>query len=196
MAGAANIQERAGLYRQTGFTAYDPNAPVYTPEQVIAERQRFGIVAPAVPAATETVVTTDPAVPGEAVVSTSTTAIPTTATATSVTPPPVVGAPGRTVVDETYVVPDTFDTDFRRHFDTSFANTGATYEIYRPAYRFGSEIANRPEFRTLSWEAAEPQARTIWEQSNPGSWDRFRTAVQYGWNQAGVRTGNSGATLI
>lgn len=192
MSGAVNIQERAGLYRQTGFTAYDPNAPVYTHDQVIAERQRFGIP---IPATSETIVTTDPAVPGEAYVSTTNSPEPPfTSTVVGAVPP--VATPGSTVVEETYLVPDSIEPSFRKHFDSTFASTGATYETYRPAYRFGIELAHRAEFRNLSWDAARAQARSLWEQTNPGTWDRYSEAVRYGWDNSGVGSTSSGASLI
>ncbi|AIE84110.1 hypothetical protein [Fimbriimonas ginsengisoli] len=176
MAGAVNVQERAALYRQNGFTAYDPNLPVYTPEEVAAERARLGIV----PAAVPTTVVTDPGVPGSAVVSTSTV-------------PPAGGA---TVVEETYVVPDSIEPEFRAHFDRTYAASGSSYDAFRPAYRFGNEMAHRAEFRGLTWETAEPQARALWERSNPGTWDRYRDAIQTGWSLGGTRVSNTGASLI
>jgi hypothetical protein len=50
--GAVNITERAALYRSSGFTTYDPNAPVYGTDEIVAERARLGIVPAAVPGTT------------------------------------------------------------------------------------------------------------------------------------------------
>jgi hypothetical protein len=33
--------ERSAAYRQSGWTTFDENAPVYTPEQIAAERARY-----------------------------------------------------------------------------------------------------------------------------------------------------------
>ncbi|MGV3617643.1 MAG: DUF2382 domain-containing protein [Fimbriimonas sp.] len=55
--GAVDIEERAAAYRAQGFTAFDPNAPVYQEEETIQERQRYQ--APVV----NTAVSTSPATP-------------------------------------------------------------------------------------------------------------------------------------
>lgn len=46
--GAVNVTERAALYRSHGFTTYDPKASVLTPDEIIAERARLGIVPTAI----------------------------------------------------------------------------------------------------------------------------------------------------
>jgi hypothetical protein len=38
---AVNMVEREAAYRKTGWTTFDPDAPVYTPEQVRAERDLY-----------------------------------------------------------------------------------------------------------------------------------------------------------
>lgn len=170
MSGAANIQDRAALYRESGFTAYDPKAPVYTADEVIAERNRFGIAPAAIP--TESAyVSTDPDFPASSTVVT-----------TSV--PPVATAMPGTVVEETAVVtPDEADAFFRNDYQSRFATVG-TYETFQPAYRFGGDLVARPEFRDLEWSSAEAQARQLWEGANPGTWDRYSGAVRTGWDRA------------
>jgi hypothetical protein len=37
-----DVRERATMYRGEGWTSYDPDAPVYTPEEREAERRRYG----------------------------------------------------------------------------------------------------------------------------------------------------------
>jgi hypothetical protein len=39
---AVNIRERANLYQQGGWSRFDPNAPVYTEEQIRRERELYG----------------------------------------------------------------------------------------------------------------------------------------------------------
>lgn len=38
---AVNIRQRATLYQQSGWTRFDPNAPVYTEEQIRRERELY-----------------------------------------------------------------------------------------------------------------------------------------------------------
>lgn len=61
-AGAVNIEERAAVLRNAGWTEYDPNAPVYSEEEMIAERERFGIVPPVTTASTDPIPPSAPAV--------------------------------------------------------------------------------------------------------------------------------------
>lgn len=42
--GAVDVEERAQYYRTEGFSSYDTAAPVYTPDQAAAERERYRTV--------------------------------------------------------------------------------------------------------------------------------------------------------
>jgi hypothetical protein len=150
-AGAVNIEERAAVLRTSGWSQYDPNAPVLTEDEIIAERERFGITAPV------TTMSTDPIPP----------APPSVAT----------GVVAPNTDDETY---------FRNHFLTNYPAVAGDYETFRPAYNYGYEFATKQEYRGMDWVTAETQARTMWEQSNPGTWDRFKDAIHAGWSHAGA----------
>lgn len=142
-AGAVNVAERRAAYRQLGFSAYDPNAPIYTPEQVAAERSQMMTAA---------------SVPAEPI-------------------PPVAASPD----DLPLYVPDDLFTD---DYWANFSPLGISMEAVRPAYQFGYRLANKPEFRHLDWSTMEPQARRLWEQDHPGTWDTFRNAIHIGWSKA------------
>jgi|GEM_PF-676239 len=199
-AGAVNIQERGSLYRQSGFATYDPSAPVYTQEEIIAERQRYGVLPQATTAVPVTGVVpgttvTTGAVPVGGVVTTG--MVPPAGVVTTTTTGAVPAGSG--YIEETVVTtptatafPAELDAEFRHHFTGSIAPTsiGSTYETFMPAYHYGYELAARPEFRSLSWDAVEAQARMLWEQSNPGTYERFRHAIFAGWTRA-----NSGTPL-
>jgi len=47
---------------------------------------------------------------------------------------------------------------FRRHYDSHFSNTGYAYSQYRPAYRYGYDLASDPEYRNQEWSAIERTA--------------------------------------
>jgi hypothetical protein len=149
-AGAVNIEERAAVLRTSGWAEYDPNAPIYTEDEILAERERFGITAPV------TTMSSDPIPP----------APPSIATG--------VVAPAST--DETF---------FRDHFLMTYPQVAGDYETFRPAYHFGYEFATKAEYKGMDWMTAEGQARSMWEQTNPGTWDRFKDAIYSGWSHAG-----------
>ena len=78
---------------------------------------------------------------------------------------------------------DTYRTNFRRHYDTTYANTNYSYNQYEPAYRYGYDLATHPDYRNRDWSAIEPEARRQWEARNAGTWNEFKAAVQHGWNE-------------
>jgi hypothetical protein len=151
-----NIEERAAIYRQSGWTTYDPSAPVYSEEEAMAERERFGIVAPVTTAAVDPVPPATPAVG--------------------------LGMVMPNAEDESY---------FRTHFLSNYPQVAGDYETFRPAYHFGYEFATKQQYRGMDWMTAEPNARSLWEGVNPGTWDRFKDAIHTGWAHAGALTPTS-----
>jgi stress response protein YsnF len=68
----------------------------------------------------------------------------------------------------------------RRHFEGEKA--GGSFDSYLPAYQFGHELhRRRPAER---WEHIEPYARERWEEDNPGTWEKFRRAIEHAWHYA------------
>ncbi len=79
---------------------------------------------------------------------------------------------------------DAYDADFRRHFSTTFAQQpGATYDIYMPAYRYGYTLATDERYNNCAWFMLEAEARRGWEREHPGTWERFKPAIQHGWEE-------------
>jgi len=75
---------------------------------------------------------------------------------------------------------DTYDADFRRHYGTAFANkSGATYEIYLPAYRYGYTLATDKRYMDRDWTVLEPEARRTWEERHAGTWEQFKDSIRY-----------------
>jgi uncharacterized protein (TIGR02271 family) len=73
------------------------------------------------------------------------------------------------------------DSDFRSHWQSNFGSSGGRYEDYAPAYSYGSSLASNDSYRGRKWEELEPQVRTDWESSHPGStWEKVKDAVRYG----------------
>jgi uncharacterized protein (TIGR02271 family) len=75
---------------------------------------------------------------------------------------------------------DSADASFRTHFDQNFANSGWDYDTgYSHAYRYGYDLAGSGG----EWSTVESDVRTTWESRNKGTWDRFKDAVRYGFEQ-------------
>jgi hypothetical protein len=70
---------------------------------------------------------------------------------------------------------------FRRHYDSHYSNTGYAYSQYRPAYRYGYDLASDPEYRNQAWSAIERTAPRGWDHSKMGDWEQYKDAVRYGW---------------
>jgi uncharacterized protein (TIGR02271 family) len=75
-----------------------------------------------------------------------------------------------------------FDQDFCQHA-SMFVKSGYTYDQVAPAYRFGSDLATNDSYRGKDWSKIEADAKKHWEEKNPGTWDRFKDAVQHGWQR-------------
>lgn len=78
-----------------------------------------------------------------------------------------------------------YEPEFRRNYQTAYANMGYSYDQYRPAYRYGYDLAFNDRFGGWDWDRVEPEARRDWEQRYPNeTWAEYRNAVQYGWEKA------------
>jgi uncharacterized protein (TIGR02271 family) len=80
-----------------------------------------------------------------------------------------------------------YENDFRTYHTKNFANSGSTYDQWSPAYRYGHSLASNERYRGKDWNAFESDARREWESKNPGTWDKMKDAVRYGWDR--VRQG-------
>jgi uncharacterized protein (TIGR02271 family) len=83
---------------------------------------------------------------------------------------------------------DEFDTDFRQNFKQSRYAKEYQYDQVAPAYRYGYDIASDRTTYTGDWNAIESNARTRWEQRNPGTWERFKDSIKYAFEK--VRPGH------
>jgi hypothetical protein len=82
-----------------------------------------------------------------------------------------------------------FDEDYRRDFQTNYASSGAQYDEYAPAYRYGYDIASDPQYRGRNFDQVESDLRSDYGRRYPNSaWDRFKNAIRYGWDRATGKT--------
>ena len=87
-----------------------------------------------------------------------------------------------------HTAPGTLDTPglarseaaFRQHQEATATESGLTYLEYEPAYRYGYDVGQR--FPEQEWGALEAGLREGWERWHPGTWERFKDAIRYGWD--------------
>jgi hypothetical protein len=79
-------------------------------------------------------------------------------------------------------------SDFRKSFETHYAEaaatSGAPFEHYEPAYRYGYELAIDPAYNSHLWAEVEPQVREYYETEYADGrlpWEHYRDAVSHAW---------------
>lgn len=87
----------------------------------------------------------------------------------------------RTRVDVEQTGNGNYDTRYRSHFDQTYGTRGYTYDLYQPAYTYGSGLVNEQRFHGRDWTSIEADVRRDWESRNSGAWEEFKDAVRYGW---------------
>jgi hypothetical protein len=188
-----DINERATQWRETGWTSFDPNAETYPTGTTDMDRERYtrGTVGTAGTHTTQDIDTgAQEAHPRRTEVREGEEQLwPRDQYRES---DEVAGTEterqlwqGGTDVDAESRYRDftEYDPDFRRHYETSMTGTGYTYDQYQPAYRYGYDLAVDTRYREYDWDRLEPEARSYWEERNPGTWERFKSAVRHAWEE-------------
>jgi uncharacterized protein (TIGR02271 family) len=76
---------------------------------------------------------------------------------------------------------DTVDTACRTHYKQNFADSGWDYDSgYSHAYRYGYDLAGSSNG---DWSTVENDVQGKWENRNKGTWERFKDAIRYGYDQ-------------
>jgi hypothetical protein len=77
-----------------------------------------------------------------------------------------------------------YESDYRTHYNTSYASTGRPYSYYEPAYRYGYMMAMDERYRGRNWSDVEPEVRRQWEleHGHQGAWEDFKDAVRHAWD--------------
>ncbi len=84
------------------------------------------------------------------------------------------------------------DSDFRADYQKRYAASGASYDTYQPAYRYGYDIASDPRYKGRSFDEVESDLQADYRQRYPNStWEKMKEAVRSGWNKV---SGKSQAT--
>ena len=78
-----------------------------------------------------------------------------------------------------------YSADFRRDWESRYANSGDRWETYQPAYEYGYRTARDPRYEGRDWSDVEDDLRTDYLRNNPeqrlgAGW---KGAVRYGWEK-------------
>jgi len=76
-----------------------------------------------------------------------------------------------------------YETDFRGFYTKNLANSGLAYEKFGPAFLFGYEMAKGETLHRKSWTEVESDSKRLWEEKNPGTWERNRAIIKYAWEK-------------
>ncbi len=77
-----------------------------------------------------------------------------------------------------------FNDEFRRDYESRYADSGEPYETMQPAYEYGYSAASDARYKGRNWSDVEEDLRTDYMRKNPNSaWDRMKGAVRYGWEK-------------
>ncbi|SNT24759.1 hypothetical protein SAMN06265795_11918 [Noviherbaspirillum humi] len=176
-----DIEERAAHWRNQGWTGYDHGAPRMTEEDIMRDRAAYPASAagarPQVYAGTRPSVSDAPAAYAGTRPSVESQALDSGSVGNA-------GGSGITSTDDAGVHGMTADlndeAEFRRHWQSAYSSTGGRYEDYDAAYRYGTTMGMDSRYASYQWSEVEPQARSDWESTHPGStWDKVKDAVRY-----------------
>lgn len=81
---------------------------------------------------------------------------------------------------------DDDDSYYRSHWNATYSTSGETYDDYRPAYSYGSQMRNDSRYSGRQWDDAENDLRSDWESRNaggPSTWEKMKSAVRHGWDR-------------
>lgn len=84
---------------------------------------------------------------------------------------------------------DDDDEAYRTHWNATYstATDGSTFDEYKPAYSYGSEMARNEKYRGRRWDEVENDLRTDWDSryANGGqsTWEKMKAAVRQGWDR-------------
>lgn len=82
--------------------------------------------------------------------------------------------------EETYLQ---HEPAFREHFDENYATGGYGYETLAPAYRYGTVVAEHPDYTDQDWEDLQPEIRQRWQEFHSEAWDEVEDAIRHAWDE-------------
>jgi uncharacterized protein (TIGR02271 family) len=86
------------------------------------------------------------------------------------------------------------DSDFRADFQNRYAASGASYDTYQPAYRYGYDMASDSRYQGRRFDDVESDLRTDYGRRYPNSkWEEIKDAIRSGWDKMTGRSRTRGA---
>jgi uncharacterized protein (TIGR02271 family) len=80
---------------------------------------------------------------------------------------------------------DQVRTDYQKRWQERYGGSGQRWEDAEPAYRYGYEMRDRPEYRGRAWNDVESDFQHDWRQRNPNTpWERAKDFVRDTWESA------------
>lgn len=76
---------------------------------------------------------------------------------------------------------DALTPRYRSHYQNYLADTGYPYDYYAQAYLYGHGLASNLRYTNNPWDVIEPDVQHDWEKEHPGTWERFKAAIRYAW---------------
>jgi len=78
----------------------------------------------------------------------------------------------------------TLDDDFRRDYDENLARSGAEFDEYAPAYRYGAQTVRSGRYANKRFDDVESELRSDWEREFPDrDWNKVKDAARYGFTR-------------
>ena len=83
---------------------------------------------------------------------------------------------------------DDDDSYYRNHYASSYGASGDSYDDYKPAYGYGSDMRRDQKYSGRQWDDAESDLRSDWDSRYPSdngvsTWDKTKAAVKHGWDR-------------
>lgn len=76
-------------------------------------------------------------------------------------------------------------TDFRTHYDKTYADADDAYEVYEPAYRYGYAHGEHETYQDYDYADVETHLRTDYEKRHgEGTFERVKDAIRHGYTSA------------
>jgi len=76
-----------------------------------------------------------------------------------------------------------YESDFHGFYNKNLSSTGIAYEKFGPAFLFGYDRATGETRHRNSWSEVEGETKRMWEEKNPGTWERNKSVIKYAWER-------------
>lgn len=84
---------------------------------------------------------------------------------------------------------DDNDRAYRSHWNATYSKSSdaGNFEDFKPAYAYGTAMAEDPKYRGRQWNDSENDLRNDWESrygsGDQSTWEKMKSAVRHGWDR-------------